>query len=98
MGVKDNFTAEEWKSLLRAPMLAGYAVAGSAPSRREDFVREMAALADGIAEGERRAATDSLLGAVVADIIASAVEPHRLLRHAPARLLRLRQRQRVRLE
>lgn len=71
MSVKDNFTADEWKSLLRAPMLAGYAVAGSAPSRQEDFVKEMAALADGLAEGER-AAKDSLLGAVVADIIANA--------------------------
>jgi hypothetical protein len=77
MGVKDNFTAEEWKSLLSAPMLAGYAVAGSAPSRQEEFVREMAALADGIAEGERRASKDSLLGAVVADIIADAEDGRR---------------------
>ena len=77
MSVKDNFTADEWKSLLRAPMLAGYAVAGAAPSKQEDFVREMAALADGIAEGERRAATDSLLGAVVADIIADAEDGQR---------------------
>lgn len=77
MAVKDNFTAEEWKSLLRAPMLAGYAVAGSAPSKQEDFVREMAGLADGIAEGERRAAQDSLLGAVVADIIANAEDEQR---------------------
>jgi hypothetical protein len=46
--------------------------AGAAPSKQDDFVREMAALADGIAEGERRAAKDSLLGAVVADIIANA--------------------------
>jgi hypothetical protein len=77
MSVKDNFTADEWKSLLRAPMLAGYAVAGAAPSKQDDFVREMAALADGIAEGERRAAKDSLLGAVVADIIANAGDEHR---------------------
>jgi len=77
MGIKDNFTAEEWRSLLRAPMLAGYAVAGAAPSKQEDFVREMAVLADGIAEGERRAAKDSLLGAVVADIIADAEDGRR---------------------
>lgn len=77
MGVKDNFTAEEWRSLLRAPLLAGYAVAGAAPSRQDDFVREMAALADGIAEGERRAVKDSLLGAVVADIIADAEDDRR---------------------
>jgi hypothetical protein len=76
VGVKDNFTAEEWGSLLRAPMLAGYAVAGSAPSKQEDFVREMAALADGIAEGER-ASQDTLLGAAVADIIADAGDGQR---------------------
>lgn len=77
MSVKDKFTPEEWKSLLRAPMLAGYAVAGAAPSRQEDFVREMAALADGIADEERRASKDSLLGAVVADIIADAEDGRR---------------------
>jgi hypothetical protein len=77
MSVKDNFTADEWKSLLRAPMLAGYAVAGAAPSKQDDLVREMAALADGIAEGERPAAKGSLLGAVVADIIANAEDGQR---------------------
>jgi hypothetical protein len=77
MGVKDNFTAEEWRSLLRAPMLAGYSVAGAAPSKRDDFVREMAALADALAEGERRGSQDSLVGAVVADIIANAEDGQR---------------------
>ena len=57
-------------------MLAGYAVAGAAANKQEDFVREMAALADGIAEGER-ASKDSLLGAVVADIIAEAEDGRR---------------------
>src|SRR5687768_13163097 len=77
MSVKDNFTPEEWKSLLRAPMLAGYAVAGAAPSKQEDFVREMAAVAEGIVEGEGRAAKGSLLGTVVADIIANAEDEQR---------------------
>ena len=76
MSVKDKFTPEEWRGLLRAPMLAGYAVAGAAPSRQEDFIREMAGLADGIAEGER-ASKDSLLGAVVAEISANATEEQR---------------------
>ena len=76
MSVKDKFTPEEWRGLLRAPMLAGYAVAGSAPSRQEDFIREMAGLADGIAEGER-SSKDSLLGAVVADIVANATDEQR---------------------
>lgn len=77
MSVKEKFTPEEWKSLLKAPMLAAYAVAGAAPSKQDDFVREMAAVADGIIEGEQRAAKDSLLGAVVADIVANAGDDER---------------------
>jgi hypothetical protein len=72
MKVKDKFTPEEWAGLLKAPMRAAYAVAGAAPSKQEDFVREMAAVAEGVAEGGRRAPKDSLLGAVVADIVANA--------------------------
>lgn len=72
MSVKDKFTPEEWKSLLKAPMLSAYAVAGAAPSKQDDFIREMAAVADGVVEGESRAAKDTLLAAVIADIVANA--------------------------
>jgi hypothetical protein len=77
MSVKDKFTPEEWKELLKAPMLAAYAVAGAAPSKQDDFILEMAAVADGVVEGEHRAPKDSLLGAVIADIVASAEDEHR---------------------
>ena len=77
MGVKDKFTPDEWKSLLKAPMLAAYAVAGAAPSRQEDFVREMAAVAEGVVEAEHRASKDSLLRAVIADIVANAEDDQR---------------------
>lgn len=77
MGVKDNFTSEEWRRLLQAPMLVSYAVVGAAPSNEEGFVQEMSAVADAIIEGERRAAKDSLLGAVVADIVANAEDEQR---------------------
>lgn len=77
MSVKDKFTPEEWKNLLKAPMLAAYAVAGAAPSKQEDFAREMAAVAEGVFEGEHRASKDSLLGAVIADIVANAQEDKR---------------------
>lgn len=77
MSVKDRFTPDEWNSLLKLPMLAAYAVAGSAPSRREDFTREMAAVADGVVEGQGSAPQGSLLGAVVADIIANASDDAR---------------------
>jgi hypothetical protein len=77
MSVKDKFTPEEWKNLLKAPMLAAYAVAGAAPSKQEEFVREMAAVAEGVIEAEHRAAKDSLLGAVIADILAQAEDERR---------------------
>jgi hypothetical protein len=77
MSIKDKFTPDEWKSLLKAPMLAAYAVAGAAPSKQDDFIREMAAVADGVVEGEQRAPKDSLLGAVIADIVAQAEDEQR---------------------
>ena len=77
MSVRDKFTPDEWKSLLKAPMLAAYAVAGAAPSKQEDFVREMAAVAEGVIEGEHRASKDSLLEAVIADIVANAEDDTR---------------------
>ncbi|MCA1564425.1 MAG: hypothetical protein LC803_01965 [Acidobacteria bacterium] len=77
MTVKDKFTPEEWKSLLRAPMLAAYAVAGAAPSKQDDFVREMGAVAEGVIEGEGRAAKGSILEAVIADIYANADDDQR---------------------
>lgn len=77
MSVKDKFTTDEWKSLLKAPMLAAYAVAGAAPSKQDDFMREMEAVADGVVEGEQRASKDSLLGTVIADIVANAQDEQR---------------------
>lgn len=77
MSVKDKFTPEEWNSLLRAPMLASYAVAGADPSKKEGFIQEMSAVADAIVEGGQGATKDSLLGAVVADIVANAQDEKR---------------------
>ncbi len=72
MSVKDNFTPEEWKSLLKAPMLVSYAVAGAAPSGEKGIMQEMSAVADAIIDGGQGAAKDSLVGEVVASIVANA--------------------------
>lgn len=77
MGVKENFTAEEWRALLRAPMLVSYAVAGAAPSSQDGYIQEMKAVADAISESEERAAKDSLISEVVANIIANAEDDER---------------------
>jgi hypothetical protein len=77
MSVKDRFTPEEWRSLLKAPMLVSYAVAGAAPSGEDGFIQEMSAVADAIVEGGQTAANDSLLASVVADIVANATDEQR---------------------
>jgi hypothetical protein len=79
MSVKDKFTREEWASLLRTPMLAAYAVAGSAPSKQEDFVREMAAVAEGVVEGEQGKLMQKMKADSLADLVRMAVR----LRLAP---------------
>jgi hypothetical protein len=77
MSVKEKFTPEEWKSLLKVPMLASYAVAGADPSGKEGFIQEMSAVADAIIEGGQNSAKDSLVSAVVADIVANAEDDQR---------------------
>jgi hypothetical protein len=77
MSVKDKFTPEEWSSLLRTPMLASYAVVGAAPSKKDDFIQEMSAVADAIIEGGQGATKDSLLSAIVADMVANAQDETR---------------------
>jgi hypothetical protein len=77
MSIKNNFTPEEWKSLLKSPMLVSYAVAGAAPSGENDFIQEMSAVADAIVEGGQQAAKDSLVAAVVAGIVANAEDEQR---------------------
>lgn len=77
MGVKETFTAEEWRTLLRAPMLVSYAVAGAAPSDEQGYIQEMSAVADAIYEGGQKASPDSLVSAVVAEIVANAEDNER---------------------
>ncbi|HEX8706784.1 MAG TPA: hypothetical protein VF723_00860 [Pyrinomonadaceae bacterium] len=77
MSVKEKFTPEEWKSLLKTPMLVSYAVVGAAPSKEEGFIQEMSAVADAIIEGGQGTAKDSLVGTVVAEIVANAEDDTR---------------------
>jgi hypothetical protein len=72
MGIKEKFTTEEWRTLIKAPMLVSYAIAGAAPSDENGYIQEMSAVADAISESEERAEKDSLISEVVAQIIANA--------------------------
>lgn len=80
MTAKDKFTPEEWKTLLQAPILVGFAVVAASPSGPVGFVKEMSAVAGSLIDGEQSAAPDSLLGAVISEIKADPraliAEPH----------------------
>ncbi len=68
MSMKDKFTPEEWKTLMKAPMMVSYAVVGASPSGMIGFVKEMKAVADAIIEAGEQAPADSLVGLIVAEI------------------------------
>lgn len=76
MSLKDSFTPEEWKTLVRAPMMVGYAVAGAAPSGGIGFVKEMKAIADAIFDAGEQTGTGSLVGAVVDHIKSNATDQY----------------------
>ena len=76
MSLKDSFTTEEWNTLIRAPMMVSYAVAGSAPSSGIGFVKEMKAVADAIFDAGEQAPAGSLVEAVVNQIKANATDQH----------------------
>ncbi len=76
MSLKDSFTTEEWNTLIRAPMMVSYAVAGAAPSSGIGFVKEMKAVADAIFDAGEQAPAGSLVEAVVNQIKANATDQH----------------------
>jgi hypothetical protein len=63
MGIRDNFTPEEWARIVGAPMLAGMAVTAAEPGGLWSAVRESAASAGGLLAG--RSADNDLVAAVV---------------------------------
>jgi hypothetical protein len=74
MSMKENFTAEEWNTLIRAPMMVGYGVAGAAPSGGIGFVMEMKAVADAIFDAGEQYPEGSLVEAVTSQIKANATD------------------------
>lgn len=67
MATKLDFTPEQWRSLLEAPLLAGFAVSAAAPSGFIGTLLESMASADALAAGEKDAS--ELVRSVVADLL-----------------------------
>lgn len=76
MSLKDSFTAEEWSTLIKAPMMVSYAVAGAAPSGGIGFVKEMKAVADAIFDAGEQYPEGSLVGDVTSHIKANAADQY----------------------
>ena len=76
MSLKESFTAEEWNTLIRAPMMVSYAVAGAAPSGGIGFVKEMKAVADAIFDAGEQYPKGTLVEAVTSQIKANATDQY----------------------
>jgi hypothetical protein len=72
MSTKSDFSADEWKLVLRAPMMAGLAVVAASPSGPLGVLREMFAVGKLLAEtktrGEGLGGPSELLRALVSDL------------------------------
>lgn len=69
MATKADFTPEEWKILLQAPLLASFAISAADPSGLFGLIKEGFASAKALAEVKSNPAADALLTAVVDDLL-----------------------------
>ena len=68
MANKSNFTAEEWKTILSSPMLAGMAVTLADPSGLWGLMKEGFASARALVEAKADAGASELVKAIVTGI------------------------------
>lgn len=71
MSTKDNFTSEEWKTLLEAPMIAGMSIISSDVGITSVF-RETAAMVKAITDNPVPAGAEDVVNGLVADMRAMA--------------------------
>lgn len=71
MANKTNFTPDEWKKMLEAPLLAGFAVSAADPSGFIGTLQEGFASAKSLAAAKANPGADALIKAVVEDLLTS---------------------------
>lgn len=69
MADKSTFTADEWKKIIEAPLLAGFAVTAGDPSGFIGMLQEGLASAKALAAAKADANADALIKAVVDDLL-----------------------------
>ena len=67
MADKSSFTADEWKKLIEAPMLAAIAVTAADPSGLWGMLKEGIAASGALAKAKADAAADPLIKAIAAE-------------------------------
>ena len=67
MADKSSFTADEWKKLIEAPMLAAIAVTAADPSGLWGTLKESIAASGALAQAKADAAADPLIKAIAAE-------------------------------
>jgi len=68
MAGKSDFTADEWTTLLKSPMMAALVVVAASPNGPFGIIKEMVAVGKLIAETKAKGGADALVAAVVGDI------------------------------
>jgi hypothetical protein len=69
MANKSNFTPDQWKKIMQAPLLAGFAVSAGDPSGFIGTLQEGMASAKALAAAKADAGADELIKAVVDDLL-----------------------------
>jgi hypothetical protein len=70
MSTKTDYSAEEWKLVLKGPLMAGLAVVAASPSGPLGVLREMFAVGKLIAETKAQAGSNELLRTLVSELSA----------------------------
>lgn len=69
MADKSSFTPDQWKKIIQAPLLAGFAVSAGDPSGLIGTIQEGLASAKALAEAKADAGADALIKAVVEELL-----------------------------
>lgn len=85
MGIKDNFTADEWFKVMTGPGRAGAAVVASSPSGLTGLVAEAQAIGQAVRESVSAHTRTPLLEAMAADLLGTAPDPQAMPHQERAR-------------
>ncbi|MFN8498178.1 MAG: hypothetical protein U0641_10005 [Anaerolineae bacterium] len=89
MAVQENFTPEEWKMLLQAPMTVGLAVSASSPSGPIGVSKESYAIAKALAAVKQAGSSNALVQAVAEQLVQdhNAAKPEDIKGKTPAEVV-----------